>query len=97
MNNYDIEKISKPLNGHEFQGSEKTFFMPDGRPAPAVMTSDEVAAFLRLSGDGLRTLKYWADTGQLRGIILGKRRRYLLSEVLKFLALKQTKNIATTI
>ena len=94
MKNDDIEKISKPLNKHEFQEPERAFsveFMPDGRPAPAVMTSDEVAMFLRLSGDGRRTLKYWADTGQLSGIILGRKRRYLLSEVMKFLAQKQAK------
>ncbi|MCJ7777766.1 MAG: hypothetical protein MUP16_05580, partial [Sedimentisphaerales bacterium] len=55
--------------------TEQTFsvsFMPDGRPAPAVMTSVEVIEFLRLDGKGDRTLKYWRDIGLLRGVRLGK-------------------------
>ena len=64
-------------------------FLPSGRPAPGVMTAEEVAEFLRLDGgDPLRTLKYWRDQGQLTGIRLGRRVRYPLDEVLRFLARK---------
>jgi hypothetical protein len=70
---------------------EKTFsaaFMPSGKPAPAVMTSEETAMFLRLDGNGQRALKYWRDQGELVGIKIGRRIRYPLDEVLKFLAEK---------
>lgn len=62
-------------------------FLPDGRPAPAVLTAEETALFLRLDGNGktLRALKYWRDTGQLRGVRLGKRVRYRLCDVEAFL------------
>jgi len=71
--------------------AEQTFsvaFMPDGRPAPAVMTADETAAFLRLDGKGERTLKYWRDIGLLHGVRLGKTLRYRLCDVESFLAKK---------
>jgi len=62
---------------------------PDGRPAPAVMTADEAASFLRLDGPNpLRTLKFYRDSGQLVGVRLGRRVRYPLAEVMRFLAEK---------
>ncbi len=67
-------------------------FMPDGKPAPAVMTPDEVAVFLRLDGSGLRCLKYWRDTNQIAGVRLGKKLRYTLPEVLRFLEQKSRHN-----
>jgi len=75
--------------------SKKTFdspivFMPDGHPAPAVLTGDEVALFLRLDGAGQRTLKYWRDQGELIGVRLGRRVRYRLEDVLTFLANKSS-------
>jgi hypothetical protein len=63
-------------------------FLPDGRPAPAVLTGDEVALFLRLDGVGQRTLKFWRDQGKLIGVRLGRRVRYRLEDVLTFLAKK---------
>jgi len=62
-------------------------FLPDGRPAPAVLTAAEVAAFLRLDGNGKaeRTLKYWRDEGLLKGVRLGRKVRYRLSDVEAFL------------
>ena len=61
-------------------------FLPDGRPAPAVLTAEETVALLRLEGDHPeRTLKFWRDEGQLTGIRLGKKVRYTLIEVLRFL------------
>lgn len=63
--------------------------MPDGRPAPAVLTADEAIELLRLDGaGGLRTLKYYRDEGQLVGIRIGRKVRYPLSEVMRFLAQK---------
>jgi hypothetical protein len=75
--------------------AEQTFsicFMPDGRPAPAVLTSEETAAFLRLAGTGQRALKYWRDQGELVGIRIGRKVRYPLDEVLRFLAEKVAKS-----
>jgi hypothetical protein len=63
-------------------------FMPNGQPAPAILTADEAAAFLRLDGNGERTLKYWRDTNQLQGVRLGKKVRYPLSELLEFTSRK---------
>jgi hypothetical protein len=62
-------------------------FLPDGRPAPAVLTAEETALFLRLGGNGKaeRTLKYWRDQGLLRGVRLGKTLRYRLCDVEAFL------------
>ena len=62
-------------------------FLPDGRPCPAVMTAEEVGDFLRLAGNGKaeRTLKYWRDQGLLRGVRLGRKVRYRLSDVEAFL------------
>ena len=61
-------------------------FLPDGRPAPLVLTADETASLLRLEGDHpQRCLKYWRDAGELKGVRLGKRIRYPLFEVLRFL------------
>jgi DNA-binding transcriptional regulator PaaX len=71
--------------------TEQTFsvaFMPDGRPAPAVMTSVEVIEFLRLDGHGERTLKFYRDEGKIVGVRIGRKVRYPLSEVMLFLAQK---------
>jgi len=67
-------------------------YMPNGRPAPVVLTPTEVVKLLRLEGkDPLRTLKYYRDEGQLKGIILGKKVRYRLIDVQHFLELKAKK------
>jgi hypothetical protein len=67
-------------------------FMPDGRPCPAVLTSEEAAAFLRLDGTGQRALKFWRDQGELVGIRVGRKIRYPLSEVMRFLTQKIEKS-----
>jgi hypothetical protein len=66
-------------------------FMPDGRPAPAVLTGEEAAAFLRLDGNGQRALKYWRDMGELVGVRLGRRIRYRLEDLKAFLVKKAEK------
>jgi len=64
-------------------------FLPDGRPAPAILTAEEAISFLRLDGPHpARTLKYWRDQGRLTGVRLGKRVRYPLAEVMRFVAQK---------
>ena len=71
--------------------AEQTFsvvFMPDGRPAPAVMTGEELIEFRRLDGKG-------RDEGELCGIRIGRKVRYPLDEVLRFLAQKVAKSRVT--
>lgn len=71
---------------------EQTFsvvFLPDGRPAPAVLTAAEVVSLLRLDGKHPeRTLKYYRDEGLLCGVRIGRKVRYPLSEIMRFLAQK---------
>lgn len=64
-------------------------FMPDGRIAPSVLTPEEAAAFLRIEGSNPdRTLKYFRDEGELRGVIIGRRLRYRLEDIVRFLEVK---------
>jgi len=64
-------------------------FLPDGRPAPAVLTADETVSLLRLdNANPLRTLKFYRDEGLLVGVRIGKKVRYPLTEVKRFLAQK---------
>ncbi len=64
-------------------------FLPDGRPAPAVLTAAETIELLRLDGNSPeRTLKYYRDEGLLIGVRIGRRVRYPLNEVMRFLAQK---------
>lgn len=64
-------------------------FLPDGRPAPAILTAEETADLLRLEGEHPeRTLKFYRDEGQLTGVRLGRKVRYPLGEVLRFVAQK---------
>jgi hypothetical protein len=64
-------------------------FLPDGRPSPAVLTTEETIELLRLDAvTGARTLKYYRDEGLLTGIKLGRKIRYPLPSVLEFLRKK---------
>jgi hypothetical protein len=68
-------------------------FLPDGRPAPALLTADETVSLLRLdNGNPLRTLKFYRDEGLLVGIRVGKKVRYPLTEIMMFLAQKAAKS-----
>ncbi len=68
-------------------------FLPSGRPAPAVLTASEAIELLRLDGKNPeRTLKFWRDEGQLQGVYLGRRIRYRLVDVERFLARKAGEN-----
>lgn len=71
-----------------------TVFMPNGKPAPLVLTEQELIVLLRLDVEGPKdpriTLQYYRDKGLLQGIRIGKRMRYTLGEVLKFLHSQST-------
>jgi len=70
--------------------------MPNGHPAPFVLTGEETVYLLRLDEDsGLRTLKYYRDTGQLCGIKIGRRMRYSLDEVVRFIGQKTSDSRGT--
>jgi len=69
--------------------------MPDGRPAPDLLTEEEAIRFLRLDDVNIKhpetTLEYYRSEGLLKATRVGKKLRYLKSELLNFLEL-QTKN-----
>ena len=68
-------------------------YLPDGRPAPVVLTAEETAELLRLdNGDPLRTLKFFRDEGLLKGFRLGRKVRYRLIDVLTFLEQKSERS-----
>lgn len=74
------------VNGHSDNQTIPTAYLPDGRPAPVILTAEETASLLRLDGPHPeRTLKHYRDHRQLTGIRLGKKVRYPLVEVLKFI------------
>lgn len=61
--------------------------MPDGRPAPALLTPEEACEFLRIQGTAaqkLRTLRYYREHGQIKGVRVGRTFSYPLKEVMKF-------------
>ena len=64
-------------------------FMPDGRPAPELMTEEEAIQFLRLDIDGPanpnQTLQYYRSRGVLKATRIGKHLRYSKQELLKFI------------
>jgi len=70
--------------------------MPNGVPAPEVMTQQEAIHFLRLDEANLKnpatTLQYYRDKGELKGIRIGKTIRYTKQDLLDFLQ-NQSKKI----
>ena len=64
-------------------------YMPNGIPAPEVMTAQEACIFLRLDQADLKnpatTLQYYRDKGELKGIRIGKSIRYTKEDLLTFL------------
>ena len=74
-----------------------TIYMPmaDGRtqPAPHVLTDEEVARIIRLEcKDWKESLRRYRDKNLLKPIQLGNHLRYLLPDVLRFLANVQEEN-----
>lgn len=76
-----------------------TVYMPDGTPAPYVLTADETVKFLRLDTNGIKypktSLDYYQKEGLLCPITIGKCRKYPLPELLRFIERlsQQKKNI----
>ena len=65
-------------------------FFPDGRTRVTdLLTEEEAIRFLRLDIDGPKdpsqTLKFYRDKGQLYPTKVGRRNRYLRTELLRFL------------
>ena len=63
--------------------------MPDGSPAPYVLTAQETIIFLRLDTNGTKhpeaTLEHYQKEGLLIPITIGKCRKYPLPEILRFI------------
>ena len=64
-------------------------YMPDGSPAPYILTADEAVKFLRIDTNGTKhpenTLQHYITEGLLFPITIGKCRKYPLPELLKFI------------
>lgn len=68
-------------------------FLPSGKPVPFVLTAEELIELLRLEGNSPeRTLKFWRDEGDLQGVRLGRKVRYRLVDIERFLARKVGEN-----
>lgn len=62
-------------------------YMPNGCIMPELLTEDEAILFLRLEKENnpSRTLKFYRDKGQLRGLRIGANFLYPKQELLKFI------------
>jgi hypothetical protein len=83
--------IGNTNNNNNYPG---TVYFHDGTPVPELLTEQESIKFLRLDIDGPKhpevTLQHYRQEGLLRPTRVGKKLRYLKSELLKFLE-EQTK------
>ena len=74
---------------NEVKQYQTVSYFTDGAPVPDVMTEEEAIKFLRLDDGGTKhpatTLEYYRSEGVLNGTKVGKRLRYLKSELLNFL------------
>ena len=63
--------------------------MPNGTPAPFVMTTEDAIIFLRIDTNGTKhpqaTLQRYINDGLLNPITIGKCRKYPLTELLRFI------------
>lgn len=70
------------------------------RIAPALMTADEAAVYLRLTegdrdiGDALKSLDYLVQTGRIRPCRVGKHNRFAREELHRFMR-EQTERYGT--
>ena len=66
-----------------------TVYFPNGKPVPELLTEEEAIHLLRLDVDGPKhpkmTLQHYRQEGLLRPTKVGKKLRYRLSELLRFL------------
>ena len=62
-------------------------FMPDGSIMPELLTEQETIVFLRLEQEknASRTLKYYRDKGQLKGVKIGTNFLYPKQELFNFI------------
>ncbi len=71
------------------KGHQESGIMPDGQPAPTVMTPGEAVAFLRLDQTGIKdpllSLRYYREKGLLKGVKIGLKLRYRLTDLVDFL------------
>ena len=70
----------------------RAIFMPDGTPAPEVMTIEQAGQFLRLDEgpgrnerDGAKSVDRLVQQKQLRPLRLGRDRKFALSELLRLI------------
>ena len=70
--------------------SVSTAYMPDGTPAPYVLTSEEAVEFLRINTNGTKhpeaTLDHYQREGLLCPVTIGKYRKYPLPELIRFIS-----------
>ena len=79
---------------NESSYSNTVSYFADGTPVPDLLTEEEAITFLRLDEGGTKhpktTLEYYRSENLLKATRVGKRLRYLKSELLSFLEI-QTK------
>lgn len=85
------------MKGNECCNCNTISYFQDGKPVPDLLTEEEAIRFLRLDIEGPKhpemTLQYYRSEGLLKATRVGKRLRYLKSELLIFLdRLTQQKN-----
>ena len=70
-------------------------YFADGNVVPELLTEDEAIKFLRLDDGATKkpsvTLQYYRNEGSLRATQVGKKMRYLKSELINFLKLQTQK------
>ncbi len=71
----------------ECSNSFPVVYMPDGNPAPYLLTADEAAKFLRIeSKDPKNTLNYYCDKGILSATYISKNKFFCITELINFIA-----------
>ena len=77
------------LSGAMEGGRTMTVYMPDGRPAPVLLTESEAIQFLRLDTIDLKhpdhTLRRYRDAGLLRCVQISRRIFYPVDELMAFI------------
>lgn len=77
------------MKGNECCNCNNVSYFSDGTPVPDLLTEEEAIRFLRLDIKGPKhpemTLQYYRSEGLLQATRVGKRLRYLKSELLIFL------------
>ena len=71
----------------ETNTSQTIHYMPDGSIMPELLTTEEAIIWLRLDTEDnpKRTLKYYRDKNQLRGLKIGMNFLYPKQELLNFI------------